>query len=235
MKPPQLGYTAAMRCWSGWWRTLVGLSFVACSGADVTPAAAPVEPSDAAQLAELFSAIGEPCPSVPPAPANGEGRDEIFVEAALVDVPRELAVRATLRDLAELAQSRRVKLVATPHMIGAFGTETKMGLGGDGEGTLTLSSLKMLPRHVDEKISVLELELELSQARRPLRFSSTARDNQPSLSHVVWDEAGGRALLVLLRSFRVHGEAELRSIFECKMQQRSAYVKRLRDQPRTSP
>jgi hypothetical protein len=224
-----------MRSWLGSWRTIgsagIGVMLGACSGADVSPATAPSDAADAAQLAQVFSDIGERCPGIPTAVSAPAALDEIFLEAVVVDVPSELAEHVSLRDLPELATSRRVRLVAAPHVMGGFGSVTSMALGqnADAMTPLALARWSMLPRRTADQTSILELEIELSTPEAPnttLRFSVTARDNEPSLAHVVRDAAAQRSLLVAFRAFRVHGESELRAIFECKMQQRARYLQR---------
>lgn len=225
-----------MRCWFGWRRMVggvsAGLALGACSGSDVAPASAPSDAVDAALLGEVFSSVGEACPAMQRAAASAPGRDEIFVEAALVDVPSALAEQASLNDLPELARSRSARLISAPHVIGTFETSTAMapGQNADALTPIALSRWSVRPRHVDAETSTLELELELSalgQPQKTLRFSVTTRDNEPGLSHVVRDVAAQRSVVVVFRSFRVHGESELRAIFECKMQQRARYLQRL--------
>ncbi len=223
------------------WRRIVGsvaagLVFGGCSGADVAKAEAPVEAADAATLGQLVFDIGQPCPGMTGAAVPGE-LDEIFVEAALVDAPSALAEHVTLADLPELARSRRARLVGAPHVIGKFDAETSVSLGANADQTtpVALARLSVLPRHVDDDTSMLELELELSAqerssqvpAAKTLRFSVTTRDNEPGVAHMPWHEAGKRSLIVAFRTFRVRGEAELRAIFECKMQQRVRYLQRM--------
>lgn len=208
-----------------------------CSGTDVVPAGAPPAATDNEGLAQAFSDLVETCP--PPRPALATlpagGRDEIFVEAAIVDAPAARA-EVSLSDLPELARSPQARLVASPHLLGKFGAETSLGLGqtADALAPVALSRWSMSPRHVDHETSVLELELELSELERPgrpprstlHRFSVTTRDNEPRLARLPRHGESGRSLVIVLRSFRVDGEAELRGIFECKMQHRLRYVQR---------
>lgn len=224
-----------MQCRRGWrrWAESVSLASIlgACSGADVTPAAAPSEATDAEQVAQVLSDVGERCGEITPPLAVTDGRDDIFVEAVIIAVPKALAGYVALGSLPELARSRSVRLVAAPHVLGSFDAATSMALGqsADSSTPLALTRWSVRPRHVDDETSVLELELELSTAERPnntLRFSVTTRDDEPSLAGPLRDAPGPNSLLVVFRSFRVHGEAQLRAIFECKMRQRARYLQR---------
>lgn len=237
----RLAYTGPMRRWLDGWRLLgalnAGSMLLGCSATDLAPASAPADGIDAAQLGQVFASVAEPCPGMTATLAAPAGRDEIFVEAAIVDVPSELASRLSLADLPELAGTRSASLIATPHVIARFEAETSLALGqnADSSTPLALARWSALPHHVDDRTSTLELELELSAferaGRAPLsethRFSVTTRDNEPGLVHVVRRAGAPRALVVVFRSFRIHGEAELRAIFECKMQQRVRYLQRM--------
>jgi len=222
------------------WGASVLSTLVACSGAEVGPALEPTGVSDAERLREVFSDLGQSCPNFVMGDAAG-ARDEIFLEAAVVDVATELAQTTTLGTLTNLTMSPRTKLVATPHLLARFDAQASISPGSpdDPSSGVALSAFSMLPRHVDDETSLLELELRLEGATqrgtppapKTLRFSVTTRDNQPSLARVVLDDPGQRSVLVVFRSFRVRGEPELRAIFECKMQSRQRYLERLRARP----
>lgn len=215
----------------------------ACSGADRPSANTPPDPHQADALSEVFENVGEACPRYGASASGPEAQDQLFVEAVLVDAPSELARQASLPNLQELARSPRAQFVTAPHVIGTFDKKAEMALGpADGSSAaVTLSRWSMVPHHIDAEASSLDLELDLSAASpngspltKTLRFSVTTRDNEPRLANLVWNEADQRSLLVLFRTFRIHGEAQLRAIFECKMQQRARYLQRLRARARES-
>jgi hypothetical protein len=185
-------------------------------------------------LDEVVSGLNARCPGYETAKTAREPKDAVFVEAAIFDVPRNWAAQMSLDTLSDLPRNAQAHLVATPHLIGKFGQKTEMALVSNG-GTNAQASLarwSMLPQRADGAI-VLELEIDLAaptserdpvKSPRMLRFSMTAHENEPALARVAWDEASRRSLLILLRTFEVGGEQDLRAIFQCKMQQRAAAV-----------
>jgi len=213
---------------------LVALSgALGCSAAEVTrPAAA----DDRETLTDLL-AVNSRCPGFKHATSSPQvPRDDLFLEAVILEVTGATAQQASLANLQDLPRTAQVRLVAAPHLLGRFDTTTEMGLGPDGGAEhLTLVRASMLPRHADRS-AVLELELELDSptsrndtlpSRRTVAFTTTARDNEPTLAKVAWDETSQRSLLVLLRTFEIRSEDDLRAIFQCKMEQRARTLKRL--------
>ncbi len=210
-----------------------------CSGAEVGASASPAQPSAAELLGEVLADVGQACPGFVRVESAPEGRDELFLEAVVVDVPGELAKYASLSSLPELARSPHARLVAAPHLVGAFDTKAELAMdqAPDASAPATLSRWSMLPRHVDVQLSSLDLELELSALEpngqiarsKTLRFSVTTRDNEPGLARVAWHEKSQRSLVILFRTFRIQKEADLRAIFECKMQRREQHLQRQRE------
>jgi hypothetical protein len=211
-------------------------AFFGCSGAEVGASAMPAEPSAAEVLGEVLADVGEACPGFVTVESAPEGRDELFLEAVVVDVPHELAKYASLSSLSELARSPHARLVGAPHLVGAFETKAELALEQvpDASAPTTLSRWGMLPRHVDTHVSSLDLEVELSALEpdgqvtrsKTLRFSVSTRDNEPGLARIVWQEKTQRSLVILLRTFRIQKDADLRAIFECKMQRREQHLRR---------
>jgi hypothetical protein len=160
----------------------------------------------------------------------------LFVEAVILDVPSASAEQASLETLHDLPRTAQVRLVAAPHILGSFGHLSETGLGRSGATEqLALARMSMLPRHADGS-AVLELEFELdlpssplaaTSPRRTVAFTATAREDEPALARVVWDEASRRSLLVLLRTFEIRNEDDLRAVFQCKMEQRSRALRRV--------
>jgi hypothetical protein len=206
--------------------TLVLASTFGCSGAG--PARPPTTATEA--LGEVLASIDAPCPGFEAEMSSGPAlRDELFVEAAILDLPTAWAQQASLSNLRELSRAPQVQLLATPHLVGSVGQRTEMtvGLSGASNEQVSLVRWSVLPRHAEDS-TVLELELELAPPAakgatalpRTVRFSMTARENEPVLARVSWDEATRRSLLLLVRTFAIQSEDDLRAIFECKMRQR---------------
>lgn len=189
-------------------------------------------------LGEVVSDLNARCPGLETAQTAPEPRDDLFVEAAIFDVPRTLASQVSLDNLADLPRNAQTHLVSNPHLIGKFGQKTEMALVST-EGTIEQMSLarwSMLPQRADGSV-VLDLELEVASptsegvpvtSPRTLKFSMTAHENQPVLALVGCGEASRRSLLILLRAFEIHGEQDLRAIFQCKMQHHAAALSRAR-------
>lgn len=203
------------------------LGLLGCSGAEVTRPTA----DSRTTLADVLTAVNARCPGLAEARSPLQpARDELFVEAVILDVSSDLAGQVSLANLRDLPQAARVQLVAVPHVIAAFGQQSEMVWESNGTRPERLSLLRwsVLPRRADRG-AVLELGLEFDLPRskhvtvtpaRTVKFAATARENEPALARVEWDRESRRTLLLLLRTFEVHGDEDLRAIFECKMRQR---------------
>jgi hypothetical protein len=206
----------------------------ACSATDV---ARPAAAREAGGLAELLTSLSGRCPGFErTGEAAATADDQLFVELVILDVPTALAERASISTLRDLSRSEQVGLLGSPHVIGKWDQLVEMGPGSDRATShgAALTRWSIRPRRAEEDVAVLELQMQLAGAgekTRDVAFTATARPNEPSLAHVVWDHASTRSLLVLLRVFEVHGEPELRAIFECKMQEHQ----RARRQRATGP
>jgi hypothetical protein len=215
------------------------LGLLGCSGAEV---AGPPAAASRAELTELLTTVNAPCPGLGIAtPSPPSARDQLFVEAVILDVSSEAAEQVSLTTLQDLPKRAPVQLVGTPHLIADFGHSAELARG-PGELTpeqLSLRRWSLLPRRADRG-TVLEVEVELEpptsapgtgRPRRTLKFAATARENEPTLARVEWDKASRRSLLLLFRTFEVRGQEELRAIFQCKMQQRAQWLARHRQSP----
>jgi len=190
-----------------------------------------------ATLREAIAAVSKPCPGIHEAQsAVSSARDQVFVEAAILEVSSEVR-DVSLANLQDLPQMTPVQLVATPHVIGRYDSQTEMVLdsGGVAPDRLSLARWAALPRRAHGAV-LLEVEIELEPpglgakaSQRTQKFAVTVHNNEPTLARVEWDAASHRSLLVLLRTFEVHDEADLRAIFQCKMQQHAHAVARAGD------
>ena len=209
---------------------LIGL--VGCLG---TEAARPPSADSGAALTEVLSAINARCPGMERARASLlPARDQLFVEAAIMDVSSDVASEVTLSSLKDLPQTARVQLLAAPHLLADFDHQAEMALGSSGATAEQISLVRwsLLARRADRgEVLDVELDVRLPTSKsgvtegRKLSFAASARDNEPALARVEWDAASQRSLLLLLRTFEVHGDEDLRAIFECKMQQRAQAVR----------
>jgi hypothetical protein len=210
------------------------LGLVGCSAAD---GGRPIAPDSPAALTELLSAMSARCPDRTDASSReGAVRDQLFVEAAILNVSSSVAAGASLANLQDLPQTAQTQLLAVPHLIADFDHRAEMvwGQSDPRPQSLSINRWSVLPRRADH-VLVLDVEAKLelpsphratSATGRTVTFSTTVRENEPALARVEWDAAARRSLLILLRTFEVHGEPELRAIFECKMQQRAAALGR---------
>jgi len=218
----------------------LALSVLGCSGAEMRPPAI----DSRAGLREVLSAVNEQCPGLHEAQsALPRTRDDLFVEAVVLELSSESAREVSLTTLSDLPQTTRARLVAVPHVFGTYERQTEMVVGANGTAPAEPSLVRwaILPRRADRAL-VLEFELELEippqrsapvamTSRRTLKFAATVRDDEPALARVEWDTASRRSLLLLLRAFEVHGEEDLRAIFQCKMQQRAKALRRAGGEP----
>jgi len=152
-------------------------------------------------------------------------RDEVFVEVLILEAPSHLVSASVLSlgTLDQLASQPDVRLLSSPHAIAGFEREVKMTL----EETygvapqLSLQQWSLRARRAEADVTVLDLQLILRppgvSAPLPLSLSVSSRADEPGLARVQWDHAAQRSLLVVFRQHAVHGEKDLREIFECKM------------------
>lgn len=181
-----------------------------------------LEPCAPTAEAPPRSAPLPPPPPVPPPPSEGMTgeRDEVFVELTLLEVPTAVAAGTTLANLSDLAWAPDVTSVASPHLVADFGHAAKMETGGDplGPAHVSLSSVSVLPQHADSGVTVLGLELSFRSpsGTKPYGLSVSGRADEPGLARL--EIAPGRSVLLLFKLHPVHGEDDLRAIFQCKMQ-----------------
>jgi hypothetical protein len=229
-----LWYAVKMRAGAVLAKGIWLLGLMGCSGADVTR---PLTSDSSATLTELLAAMSARCAERVEAPSHaGPAQDQLFVEAAILQVSSAVAAEVTLANLRYL-QTAQVELVATPHVIVDFNRATEMAWGQTDSMPERLSVVRwsLLPRRADGTV-VLDVEMDLdlpgpkqaaAGSAQTVTFSTTVRENEPVLARVEWDAASHRSLLILFRTFEVHGERDLRAIFECKMQQRVAAQRRV--------
>lgn len=168
-----------------------------------------------------------PCPA--DAPVVQADRDQVFVEALVADVSRAAATEATLASLDRVLSVPDAAILGTPHWIGTYDEPGTLELT-DVQGQTpraSLHRLKLLARHAESAVTVLDLELTLQLANpnavsptptRRVSLSLTARDDLSSVAQVPWSVS--RSLLVVVRPRAVRSERDLRTLFECKMQRR---------------
>jgi hypothetical protein len=210
----------------------MSIALIGLMGCSSAAAMRPPAEDSGAALTAVLTAVKARCPGLGEARSSSPpARDELFVEAVILEVSSDVAAQASLATLEDLPRRARVQLVAVPHVIAEFGHQTEMGLGSSGASDEQPSLVRwnLLPRRADRGV-VLELELDVALPRsehvamtptRTVTFAASARDNEPALARVEWDAVSRRSLLLLLRTFEIHGEEDLRAIFQCKMQQRA--------------
>lgn len=206
----------------------LALSVLGCSGAEMRPPAI----DSRAGLREVLSAVNEQCPGLHEAQsALPRTRDDLFVEAVVLELSSESAREVSLTTLSDLPQTTRARLVAVPHVFGTYERQTEMVVGANGTAPAEPSLVRwaILPRRADRAL-VLEFELELEippqrsapvamTSRRTLKFAATVRDDEPALARVEWDTASRRSLLLLLG---VRGSRRRRSTSNLPVQDAAA-------------
>jgi hypothetical protein len=148
------------------------------------------------------------------------------------------AVQATrLADLSPLQNDLSLRLLAAPHVMADLEHPVELTLvdriGASQEASLY--RLALLPRETSDASVVLELSVTL-QLPNPAgavpaptgtsTLTVTGADQQLLLGTAPLPHRQDRALLALVKYWRVHHDQDLRSIFECKMQQRQAELRR---------
>jgi len=147
-------------------------------------------------------------------------RDDVFVELTVLEVPTIVAAATTLANLSDLGRASEVTVIASPHLLARLGHAAKVETGGEplGPAHLALASVSALPQQADAGVTVLDLELTFQSpsGARSYSLSVSGRTDEPRLARL--EVAPGRSVLLLFKLHSVHGEGDLRAIFQCKMQ-----------------
>lgn len=207
------------------WRALATCVLCGC-GASQPATDLDVRRAQQASLAQLLREWSAPCPAAEPV-AEASSQDQVFVETLLFELPTPLAEATTLQTLPELPRSSNVTFLGSPHVIASFGEPLRINPSETGAMTEApkLVESSLLPRHADLGRIVLSWELGLQPVEPPprkLQLHVSTRAGELGLAHVPWDDSRQRSVLLLFKTQTVHGEADLRRIFECKMWQRRA-------------
>ena len=185
-------------------------------------------PCPSARTAAPASAPAPPPPPPPPAPSVTASvpRDSVFVEMLILEAPSRLVSESavSLANLEQLASQPEVRMLSTPHAVIDFVDAS--GLRADESAPVqpkvSLNGWSLGARRAEGGVTVLDLELDLpaqraANAASPLRLSVSSRADQSGLARIEWDHAARRSFLIVFRQHAVHGENDLREIFECKM------------------
>jgi hypothetical protein len=147
-------------------------------------------------------------------------------------------VQAThLADLSALQNDLSLRLLAAPHVVADLDHPAELTLvdriGASQEASL--HRLALLPRETSDGSVVLELGVTL-QLPNPAgavpaptgtsTLTVTGAEQQLLLGTAPLPHRQDRALLALVKYWRVHDGQDLRGIFECKMRQRQAELRR---------
>lgn len=212
------------------WVLAIGL-LAACSAHDATGSGAESAQSSAAAHTEVFRALMYECPKLTEPEASTQARRQVFTEVILMEGPSATVKAARVSDLSQLAHDPSLRMLAAPHYVG--------DLEQRGEHTLvehigvsreaSLYRLSVLPRETSEGALVLELGITLQlpnpsgAAPAPTgstTLTMTGNEQQLLLGSAPLPHRQDRALLALVKYWRIDDTQDLRSIFECKMRQR---------------
>lgn len=219
------------------WASVLGM-ILGCSSHDAAAPHTRTIPSTAATRAELFRGAQHVCTLPPPTnPARLEDRHEVFTELILLEGPTATLNAARVADLPALAVDPSLELLAAPHVMAHLGQRAELTLvdriGATREASL--HRLSTLPRETSEGAMVLELQATF-QLPNPsgsvpaptatVTLTTTGAEQQLLLTTTALPHAQGRALLALLKYWRIRDPQDLRAIFECKMRERQKAISR---------
>jgi hypothetical protein len=173
-------------------------------------------------------------PEPPPPPPGGSAFEpHLFIEVALFTAPAVM-LKDPHPDLALVAVNPGVRLIAAPHLSAALGRETRLR-GDEHVGPLSRLSLRELVlepvRTTDSGALVIELDAHLQLPQPPdapaspappeerVHLVATAAVRSTATLTSELRTSRGEAVLALLRVYPVNEEADLRAIFECKLEE----------------
>lgn len=204
-----------------------------CSSHEVGRSQTIAVPGIASQRAELMRAAEYECPSLArdaSEPAAVERR-QVFVELLLLEGPHATVSAARLSDVSRLASDPSLQLLAAPHVMTGLGQRYEQTLveriGVSHEASL--HRMSVLPRETSDGSVVLELDIIMQLANAngaaPAPTATTTLTMAGSEQRLLIGSAAlphqqDRALLLLVKYWRIREPQDLRRIFECKMRQR---------------
>lgn len=179
-------------------------------------------------IAALAACARQPAAQPQPSPTR------VFVEAMLVDIPNNGVALAMLGTgtFAEIAATPDVTVMASPHVLANDREETRLQLGPDASpdsGQPQAWSWKYNPRVLDGDQIQLEFELSSSASSEPAHTTLTLAQNQTAVLGTKFPAPQGHATVVVIQASVVRDQADLRRIFERKMNERAAIVERRRE------
>jgi hypothetical protein len=212
------------------WVLAMGLA-AGCSARDSAGERTVSAPSSSGTLTELLRATEYECPKLGDGQSSEGGRRQVFTELLLMEAPTATARAARISDLPQLARDPSLQLLAAPHFVGDLERRAEQTLveriGVSNEASLY--RLSLLPRETSDGVLVLELGVTLqlpnanSAAPAPTAMTTltmTGAAERLLLASAPLPHRQDRALLALVKYWRIDGSQDLRSIFECKMRQR---------------
>jgi hypothetical protein len=218
------------------------LALLAVAGCSAHDGAAPqtvASPSLVEMRAEMLRSIQYSCPKVvrPASEPDLPDRREVFAELFLFEGPSATVKAQRLSDLSALATDPTLQLLGAPHLVAQLEQQAESTfvehIGASQQASLY--RLALLPRESSDGSVVLELGVTL-QLPNPTgvvpaptgktTFTMAGADQQLLLGSSALPHRQDRALLALVKYWRLRDEQDLRTVFECKMQQRNTEVRR---------
>jgi hypothetical protein len=214
------------------WVLAVGVA-AGCSAHDTAGERTVSTPSSGGTLTELLRATQYECPKLDEGGSAASDRRQVFTELILMEAPTATARAARVSDLPQLGRDASVQLLAAPHLMGDVDQRAEQTLvdhiGVSQEASL--HRLSLLPREASDGALVLELgvTLQLPNANGAVpaptattTVTMTGAEQRLLLASAPLPHRQDRALLALVKYWRIDGSQDLRGIFECKMRQRQS-------------
>jgi len=234
----------------------VGGGALACTRVETTRVEMPVGMPDADVMKREVLGSLVPCPPVagtvtppppdapapPPPPPDGAGapiEPGLFVELAILEVPARKGEDVVGRDLRALALDPEVRLLGAPQIFVTYSRPTTLVIE-EHLGPLASLTLRDVTARLEPASSrALPFDLRVgvdlptppdkpraSPKRSEIRATFAPRDRVLSAFAKPLPSASGHALEVVLTSYLVRDETDLRAIFACKMARREGRTER---------
>src|SRR5512145_417354 len=228
-------------------RLLSAFFAVGCASASVeSDPARMADAENAHVLADVIDSAEATCSGRMPSGSQDAAVSplQVFVEAFLIEVPSDANWRFEPGSLPALARVPGAKLLATPHIIATLETRQTMDLsrrllppGAFLEPGVYFEGMTVLPRLGDSGTLVLEVDVALQTsdsregpnvvpAETHVRNTFVAREKRVSWLAVSVPGYSKSSLLLGVKPHLVGDQTDLRSIFDCKMQQRKRSLAR---------
>ena len=236
---PRMGRVASVCCFA------TGLLLAGCAESVGSVRSYDEASADRDVKAQALQSFETECPATASSAKSATPNDEhlrpsrshpsVFVDAAIFEVPARSTGARLPNAIAVLRDDPLVHLLGTPHVLAEVDRDTTLSIQ-ERTGPVvrsTLKALSVVPVLANDQRTSLELDIvlyvpsEQSALSSPIapresriRMTVAPREGKPLAAIAPVPQQPGRWIVVLVVTYVVRSQGDLRAIFQCKMTQR---------------